>query len=306
MSAATAGRITEEKILGRFSAPIAASTTIYAGTLVALDSNGRVVPVTGTTGLRAVGRACTRGGLDRWDNASGGAAAFNVEIEEGIFFWTNSSAGEEIAQAQVGTICYGVDDQTVGKTGASGTLSVAGIVRYIDSSLGVAVESSLALSRSLIAESNPSGIAFTQTYATASATVAAITAVAVTNSTGGSTADAILAVVTAPVAITDSSGGVSAATLNAQTLPTSPGSGADGTTPNGAQWTAAVVQLTELKAVTATFAARQEADRLAIISLTNSVAKLSVLANAIAVDILDMKKNDNKVIDALQASGIAS
>lgn len=200
MAAATAGRITAEKILGKFSAPIAASTTIYAGTLVALDANGRVVPVSSASTLRAVGRACTRGGLDRWDNASGSAGAFDVEIEEGIFFWDNSSSGDAIAQAQVGTVCFGVDDQTVAKTGDSGARSVAGVVRYIDSSLGVAVESSLALSRAIAAVANPEAITFTQTYSTASATVAAMTA-------------------------------------------TTPGAGADGTTPSGAQYAALVADV---------------------------------------------------------------
>lgn len=278
MSAATAGRITEEKILGRFSAPVAASTTIYAGTLVALDSNGRVVPVTGTTGLRAVGRACTRGGLDRWDNASGAAAAFDVEIEEGIFFWDNSSAGEAIAQAQVGTICYGVDDQTVGKTGASGTLSVAGVVRYIDSSLGVAVESSLALSRALIAESNPSGIAFTQTYSTASATVAAVTSHAITDSSGGTPSTTVLAAqgVTVTAAAPDTAGGGTPSATQVDT---------------GIN-TALALLITNINAE--------------LVIIRNNIATANAELTLVKADLLSMKQNDNKVIDALQASGIAS
>ncbi len=195
MAAATAGRITAEKILGKFSAPVAASTTIYAGTLVALNASGQVVPMSAATTLRAVGRACTRGGLSVWDNSTGSAAAFNVDIEEGIFFWDNSSAGEALAQAQVGLVCFAVDDQTVGKTSASGTLSIAGVVRYIDSSLGVAVESSLAMSQAIAAVANPGSVTFTQTFSTAASTIAAMTA-------------------------------------------TVPGTGADGTTPTGAQYAA--------------------------------------------------------------------
>jgi phage portal protein BeeE len=204
MAAATTARITAEKILGKFSAPVAASTTIYAGTLVALDSNGRVVPVSAASTLRAVGRACTRGGLSVWDNASGSAGAFDVEIEEGIFFWDNSSAGDAIAQADVGKVVYGVDDQTVAKTSNTGARSVAGVARYVDSTLGVAVESSLALSRALLAEANASGIAITQTYSTAVTTQSNLTSATLTDSTTG----------TATTTVEDVGAAFSQATLN--------------------------------------------------------------------------------------------
>lgn len=194
MSAATSGRVTKQVILGKFSAPIAATTTIWAGTLVALDSAGRAVPASTATGLRAVGRAATNGGLDKWDNSAGAAGAFQVEIEEGIFFWGNSAAGDAIAQAQVGLACYAVDDQTVAKTSNAGARSVAGVVRYVDAADGVAVESSLALSRALLAESNASGIAITQTYATAVTTHANLTSATLTDSSGGSANTTIAAI----------------------------------------------------------------------------------------------------------------
>lgn len=102
---------------------------------------------------------------------------------------------------------------------------------------------------------------------------------ALTDSSGGATADGTIGAVTAPTAQTDSSGGVANATLAAQTLPTSPGAGADGTTPSGAQWAAAVAQLTVLKAVTASYAARQAENRAAIVALTDAVKELSTKQN---------------------------
>lgn len=333
MAAATSGRITEEKVLGRFSAPVVGTDILYAGTLGVVNASGYAAPMTTATGLHCVGRICTRGGLDRWDNSAGAAAAFDVEMEEGIFFWNNSAAADAIAQDDVGKLCYGVDDQTVALTSASGTRSIAGIIRYVDATLGVAVESSLALSQSLLAESNPSGLTFTQTYSTAGFTVASLTSASVTDNTGGSTADAILAVVTAPAALTDNTTGVAATTLaaitEAATITDSSGGVDPGnntiaaiTNVNNAgsadvvPTAAAIAQLAAKMNVTslavdsaadaiAQLAVNAAADRAAIIALTNAVAKLAVLANALRADVLSMKGNDNGVIDALQAAGIA-
>jgi hypothetical protein len=55
-------------------------------------------------------------------------------------WFQNSTAGDLIAQADVGTDCYIVDDQTVAKTSGTNTRSVAGKVQEVDAALGVRVK----------------------------------------------------------------------------------------------------------------------------------------------------------------------
>ena len=110
----------------RLSLPVAASVTIYAGALVARDGNGRATPGAVATTLRGVGRAA-----ERVTNGAT-AGAVSVEIEKGIFRFDNSTAGDAITTADIGSDCYIVDDQTVAKTHGTNTRSVAGKVFDVD------------------------------------------------------------------------------------------------------------------------------------------------------------------------------
>ena len=109
--------------------PVAASTLIYAGSIVCVStaSNLATKGATATT-LKCVGRA-----LDRADNSAGAASAINVDVEAGIFRFANSSAGDLIVLGDVGSDCYVVDDQTVAKTNGTNTRSRAGKVINVDS-----------------------------------------------------------------------------------------------------------------------------------------------------------------------------
>lgn len=130
MTALTATRNTP-KLAGNtlFRFAIKAGATIYAGSLVALDANGDAAPGSTATGLTAAGKALTGSA----DNAS------VVDVERGVFRWANSAAGDAITAADWGKTVYIVDDQTVAKTSASNTRSVAGICRGVDAA-GVWVE----------------------------------------------------------------------------------------------------------------------------------------------------------------------
>ncbi|MDD2769266.1 MAG: hypothetical protein PHT19_11060 [Methylococcus sp.] len=105
--------------------PVAAATKIYAGALVVLNASGLAEP--GTTGLgkTAVGRAEAQ-----VDNP-GIAGAIQVEVRRGVFKYNNFAA-DTITRADIGKTCYVVDDETVGKTDATGTRSPAGKVIDID------------------------------------------------------------------------------------------------------------------------------------------------------------------------------
>ena len=114
--------------------PVAAAKTIYTGALVARDANGRATPGAAATTIRGIGRAAKLA-----DNAAGAAGAINVEVETGTFYFKNSTAGDAITNADIGSDCYIVDDETVAKTDGSSTRSVAGKVFSVDANLGVAV-----------------------------------------------------------------------------------------------------------------------------------------------------------------------
>lgn len=81
-------------------------------------------------------------------DVTGGAANGDkrVDIQEGVFPFANSAAGDALTQADLGKPCYIVDDQTVAKTSPNATRAVAGIVQEIDASGQVWVDVSLTIS----------------------------------------------------------------------------------------------------------------------------------------------------------------
>lgn len=106
-----------------YDATVKAATTVYAGSLVALDATGLLVPGAAATTLRAMGR-CRKTAT----------AAEVVAVDSGVFLWDNSASTDLIAQADVGNNCYIVDDHTVAKTDGTGSRSVAGKIVGVTSS----------------------------------------------------------------------------------------------------------------------------------------------------------------------------
>ncbi len=132
--ALTADRITRSRDLSqrRFSAK--GANKFYAGALAMIDSDGRVRKGAAATGMRGVGR------VDEFvDNSAGADDAVSVDVDAGIFFWGNSASSDAITKADIGSMCYIVDDQTVAKTDGSSTRSPAGQVVDVDDVYGVAV-----------------------------------------------------------------------------------------------------------------------------------------------------------------------
>jgi hypothetical protein len=114
--------------------PIEANTTIEAGNLVVLNAAGYAVHASTATNLRAVGRA------EQTVNNQGGAqGAKRVRVSRGVFKWQNSSAGDQITQADLLNDCYIVNSTTVAKTNGSSTRSRAGRVVGVEAD-GVWVE----------------------------------------------------------------------------------------------------------------------------------------------------------------------
>ncbi|WP_339696062.1 hypothetical protein [Celeribacter baekdonensis] len=93
-----------------FQDPVAASTTIYNGSMIALDASGNAIPaIPAGTVMRGV---ATEG----VDNSGGAAGDASVPIERGPFLVANDGS---INRTHIMTDVYVVDDNTVG---AAGTL----------------------------------------------------------------------------------------------------------------------------------------------------------------------------------------
>lgn len=137
MTALSAARSTVrqgiEAVISGLSVPAKASTKCIQGGIAVLSA-GFAAPGTAALGLIALGIF-----EDTADNTSGADGAINARVRRGTFKLANSTAGDAIAQANVGGPCFIVDDQTVALTDALGTRSYAGSVIQVDSD-GVWVE----------------------------------------------------------------------------------------------------------------------------------------------------------------------
>lgn len=133
-AALTAARNTPSRTGQVFELGVATGVKIYQGALVAVNSSGYVTPGATSTTLVGLGRAEAY-----VDNTAGQNGDVNIRVSRGIFQYANSSAGDAIANDDIGKICYMVDDATVALTNGSDTRSPAGRIFGVDSS-GVWVE----------------------------------------------------------------------------------------------------------------------------------------------------------------------
>lgn len=134
MAALKAPRDTNEIMSGATSIelPVKGATTIYQGSIVAIDANGFAVPGKKAAGLKAAGRA--EATIE--NNGKDGEAV--VRVKRGVFVFENTAtAANKLTAADVLGACYIEDDQTVTKLAAGA--SVAGLVIRVDDD-GVAVE----------------------------------------------------------------------------------------------------------------------------------------------------------------------
>lgn len=134
MTALTKDRNTVRRDGVQYSDPVAGATRIFAGSLLCLNAAGNAVPGSTSTTLKARGVA-----QEHVDNRDGAAGDLRVESRRGVFPFANSTSTDEITRADIGASAYIVDDQTVAKTSATNTRSVAGVIRDVDSA-GVWIE----------------------------------------------------------------------------------------------------------------------------------------------------------------------
>jgi len=127
MTALTSARNTPERAGDVLGYPVKASVKPIQGGIAVLSA-GYAAPATTATGLIAIGRF-----EETVDNSAGSNGDISVQVKRGTFKFANSASGDLIAQADVGADCYLVDDQTVAKTSATNTRSVAGKIIAVDS-----------------------------------------------------------------------------------------------------------------------------------------------------------------------------
>ncbi len=108
MTAATTSRQLAYRDGNTAGFSVAASTTIYAGTMIELNTSGYAVPATAGANKYYVGIA-----LHDVDNSQGPSGASTVVVRQwGTVLLLNSSTNL-ISQANTGGYAYLVDDQTV-------------------------------------------------------------------------------------------------------------------------------------------------------------------------------------------------
>ncbi|WPY94682.1 hypothetical protein T8T21_00725 [Limimaricola variabilis] len=127
----TSDRSTPQQLGDLRVAGVAAATLIYQGAIVMRDAAGYATKGATAAGAVGIGRAETRA-----DNSAGAAGDLDVTYQPGTFRFANSAAADAIAAADIGKLCFIVDDQTVAKTDGTATRSPAGIVEAVDA-LGV-------------------------------------------------------------------------------------------------------------------------------------------------------------------------
>lgn len=104
------------------------STQFYKGQLVGIDlDDGKLMGATASDlTCQVVGR-CEENVLTGTSNTR------RVKVKSGCFIWASGASAEAITVAKRGQVCYVIDDQTVGISGATGANAIAGRVEDVDS-----------------------------------------------------------------------------------------------------------------------------------------------------------------------------
>lgn len=108
----------------QFHLPVAAATRLFEGTLVSqLSASGYV-----TKYSTALTGPCIGVAQHEANNTSGGAGDKRIKVESRrLFAFTNGTAGDAFSEATlIGTVVYGVDDQTVADNSNSGARTAVG------------------------------------------------------------------------------------------------------------------------------------------------------------------------------------
>lgn len=125
MAVLTSARNTRERQALDFSFPMAANASVYAGSMVTLTAAG-FARNGAQGGTRVVGVAqanvSNTGGLD---------GAKSVQVKRGCHQFLNLPT-DLVTPAEIGSLCYLADDETVARTNGGATRVIAGTVAAIE------------------------------------------------------------------------------------------------------------------------------------------------------------------------------
>ncbi len=129
MAALTKDRATSYREGVEIDFPVAATTKIYAGSLVCVNASGYAVPAADTAGLKFIGVA-----LQQMDNSTGANGDKSLRIRRtGVFEFDAAS----ITQAMVGDPMYAVDDHTFDDAaGPTNDVKVGVLLKYASATRG--------------------------------------------------------------------------------------------------------------------------------------------------------------------------
>jgi len=124
-TALTAARNTPERAGYQVQIPMKAGCKIWAGSIVSIDGSGFATNGADAASHKVVGRAA-----QTVDNSSGTNAQKVINVDRGVFGWVNFGG---VTRANIGDICYIVDDQTVSVTNTGDNSIICGIIVDYDS-----------------------------------------------------------------------------------------------------------------------------------------------------------------------------
>ena len=125
MSALTADRNTEYSLGDLLSIPVAASTEVFAGSLVCSDADGYAVPAADTAGLTFEGVATARA-----DNSSGADGDISIVVRRRGRYKFDYQGW--LTQAAMGSQIYAVDDQTVDAANGTTNDVLVGVIAKVE------------------------------------------------------------------------------------------------------------------------------------------------------------------------------
>lgn len=139
MTALAQDRNTQRKYVERYVADdalVAATTTVYNGSLTAANANGELRPAADVAAITVLGVA-----QGKFVNTTGAAAKVTprARVAAGVFKFA-TTGGNAITAADIGKNCFVLDDQTVVRTAGTTNAIVAGVVESIDPDGGIWVK----------------------------------------------------------------------------------------------------------------------------------------------------------------------
>lgn len=128
MSGLTRDRATAYREGVELEFPVAASTKIFAGSMVCINANGYAVPAADTSGYRFVGVA-----MEQRDNSAGLDGGHSVRVRRAGAFEFDAAS---ITQAMVGQPMYAVDDHTFDDAAGTNSIKVGLLVKFVSTTQG--------------------------------------------------------------------------------------------------------------------------------------------------------------------------